>query len=511
MDLSSFEHKKTHPLLTYTGLVSIYIVLLTVVKLWLCQRMELSGDEAYYWVWSKHLDWCYYSKGPGIAWAIALGTNLVGNTELGVRWISVLLGAGTGILLYRLGTVLFSKRVAFWTVIVASTVPLFILGSLVMTIDPLSVFFWTLAAWLFWKNRKRHGAMAWAGAGLAVGLGMLCKYTNVAELICFALFCLWVPAYHREFREPRFWVMIAVALACLTPVVIWNYNYRWITLTHLSQRGALDKKLHFSLMESLRFIGTQFLIFNPLLMIGLIWGLCTMSSEQRASSHYRYLISLFAPLLIFYIFLSLNKAGQANWATPSYIAGVLLLVALWLEKSGKCWLCRFTVALGFLVMVVIHVLPLVSLPQLFPEIKKDPLSRLRGAQNLAQQVVKIQTEQGASFIICDNYQLASLISFYHPDHPQTYLPKQEGIVNQYSFFSDYTDGFWHESAIYVSRSPEIPEQLKREFKTVSLAKETNAMYMNYPMRKHFLFRCDEFGGSPEEDITPTPYPLEKKR
>ena len=27
----------------------------------------LSFDEAYYWHWSKQLDWCYFSKGPGIA------------------------------------------------------------------------------------------------------------------------------------------------------------------------------------------------------------------------------------------------------------------------------------------------------------------------------------------------------------------------------------------------------------------------------------------------------------
>ena len=34
--------------------------------------LDLSPDEAHYWDWSRHLDWSYYSKGPGVAWLIRL-------------------------------------------------------------------------------------------------------------------------------------------------------------------------------------------------------------------------------------------------------------------------------------------------------------------------------------------------------------------------------------------------------------------------------------------------------
>src|ERR1051325_4997905 len=33
--------------------------------------IDLTGDEAHYWEWSRHLDYGYYSKPPGIAWVIA--------------------------------------------------------------------------------------------------------------------------------------------------------------------------------------------------------------------------------------------------------------------------------------------------------------------------------------------------------------------------------------------------------------------------------------------------------
>ena len=49
--------------------------------------MQLVPDEAYYWLWSKHLAASYRDKGPAIGWTIALGTKLFGNTVFGIRFL----------------------------------------------------------------------------------------------------------------------------------------------------------------------------------------------------------------------------------------------------------------------------------------------------------------------------------------------------------------------------------------------------------------------------------------
>ena len=46
---------------------------------------QLAPDEAYYWVWSRHLALSYFDHGPMVAWLIRLGTLAGGQTELGVR------------------------------------------------------------------------------------------------------------------------------------------------------------------------------------------------------------------------------------------------------------------------------------------------------------------------------------------------------------------------------------------------------------------------------------------
>ena len=51
--------------------------------------MPLINDEAYYWAWSRHLDWGYFDHPPMVALWIKLGFTLFQN-ELGVRLFTAL-------------------------------------------------------------------------------------------------------------------------------------------------------------------------------------------------------------------------------------------------------------------------------------------------------------------------------------------------------------------------------------------------------------------------------------
>ena len=50
----------------------------TVFHLWYIAsgRIDLAPAEAHYWEWSRRLDWSYYSKGPMVAYLIAVTTRL---------------------------------------------------------------------------------------------------------------------------------------------------------------------------------------------------------------------------------------------------------------------------------------------------------------------------------------------------------------------------------------------------------------------------------------------------
>src|SRR3712207_2161463 len=63
--------------------------------------VDLSGDEAQYWDWSRQLEWSYYSKGPLVAYIIRASCWAFGrDTMFTVRFPALLLGAGTSVVTY---------------------------------------------------------------------------------------------------------------------------------------------------------------------------------------------------------------------------------------------------------------------------------------------------------------------------------------------------------------------------------------------------------------------------
>src|SRR5204862_5296745 len=107
----------------------------------------------------------------------------------GVRFWSPILGAATTLLLYSFTKKLFNERAGFWTVVALNAIPLFNVGNLVMTIDPLSIFFWVAAMSTFWfaLEKSPNGNGLWFATGLLIGLGFLAKYTNAFALISIVL------------------------------------------------------------------------------------------------------------------------------------------------------------------------------------------------------------------------------------------------------------------------------------------------------------------------------------
>ncbi|MBD3801512.1 MAG: glycosyltransferase family 39 protein, partial [Campylobacterales bacterium] len=75
--------------------------------------LPLHGDEAYYWLWSHHLQAGYYDHPPMIAFLIAL-TDLVSEAEWGVRLGNVLAMSVAGWVIFRLLEELRDTRTGLW-------------------------------------------------------------------------------------------------------------------------------------------------------------------------------------------------------------------------------------------------------------------------------------------------------------------------------------------------------------------------------------------------------------
>src|ERR1700760_3617062 len=83
------------------------VLALVVLRLVAADLTPLTFDEAYYWMWSQHLAGGYYDHPPMVAVVIRLGTMIAGDTEFGVRLVSILLGLPMSWAVYRTAAILF--------------------------------------------------------------------------------------------------------------------------------------------------------------------------------------------------------------------------------------------------------------------------------------------------------------------------------------------------------------------------------------------------------------------
>src|SRR5262245_18655277 len=347
-------------------LAIILLLAVTGYRFWFSTRLELVPDEAYYWLWSKHLAASYRDKGPAIAWTIALGTRMFGDSVFGIRFCAVLLSTGSSWLLFTLARRLYDSRMALWCLLVAAVMPLLSVGPILMTIDALSVFFWALAAFMAWEILDRGTWRDWFVLGLVIGVGFLAKFTNGVQMSCIAVFLLW-STKHRPLLLSRYTVAMGSAfLLAVTPLIWWNLQTGGMHLMVLQSRSGIEGSFHLYPTELLRFVGEQFVVVSPLFMAGGVMAAMVAAWTRPADERTRFLLSQCWPLYGVFMCFSLNKAGKANWPAPALITGIILTVVFWrdmaMRRAAWCWGIAAAFALAFTMTAVLHDTELLHLP-----------------------------------------------------------------------------------------------------------------------------------------------------
>ena len=407
-------------------LVTLGVLVWRVLYLIFWCPYELLGDEAQYWVWSRHLDLSYYSKGPGVAWAIAASTRLLGNAEWAIRLPAAVAGAVTMLALAQLGVAVSGDvRVGLAAAVLFCFVPGYWGMAQWMTIDAPYVACWVLAVLAYWHTRRQPSAWFWLG--LALGVGFLFKYTILLLLPGLVVFDL------LQRRPSRgWWVTGLVFLVTISPVVIWNQQHGWPTwahlLGHLHVPGGDVAKEPWK-FETLDMIGSQIGIIGPLivLMVVALWR------DRRG-----LLAWCAVPTLVFYLLVSFKTKVQANWLLAAYTT-LLVLVAQWLMSQPPRWVRRVTwFALGYggIALVVL------SFPMLVTGVpvigKKVPVHRLWGQRAFAEKVQEVRDRVSGAMIVAASYQRASLLNYYLPDQPPVFSAASRlgGRRSSHDFFAD---------------------------------------------------------------------------
>jgi len=313
--------------------VVIYAVLLRLVYLGV---PELLFEEAYYWNYAKHLDIGYLDHPLMVAWIIRPFVALMGNIEFAVRAGAFLCWLVTAWFSYRLTRDVLGRAIAYRALTLVAVLPVFFFFGTFMSPDAPLTACWSAAIYFTYRVVIKEEPRAWLGLGVAIGLGMISKYTVLLLGAAIVAFVLIDRPSRKWLARPEPYIAALIALVLFSPVIVWNWQHDWASFSFQSQ-DRLASKLSFSLP---RFAGNVIALLTPtgiLCVIALVVCRRQLTSGFTAPvvpagatlqrSHFLLTWLTLLPVAA-YAAVSLFRVSKLNWTGPSWLALVPLMALL---------------------------------------------------------------------------------------------------------------------------------------------------------------------------------------
>lgn len=470
----------------------------------LFSTLDLSGDESYYWDWSRRLDWCYFSKPPMVAWIIAFSTGLMGSTAFAVRLPAVIFSILSLIALFLLGKRMIGAKVGFWAVLVSITAPGSCALALIITIDAPLVCCWAWALYTLWRalEEEKQNLGWWFLTAAFIGLGVLSKPTMLAFIPIMLLF-LWLGKDNKgHFRSLKPYFFIFLSFLSLIPIIWWNWQHDWVTFQHSTSHFEVEAQRSLITLDNFGdFIGSQLGLVSPLtwiLIIVVSWvGLIRFRQISRMT---QYLI-LFSVVPIFsLLLLSLRQQVGGNWSAPFYMSGTILLgtwgigefigsVAV-LPKWRK--LFKPAVFIGGAMVLLTYGLALYIPGSPYGGSAIDPTPRIREWKEMGKVVGAVKSDLPGperTLVISTKRQFTSALAFYLPDQPRVFLwPRYpDRVDSQYDIWGGPLDRLGWNALIVTDAKESLPEGIEQAFEEFEQFDKINLSLGPYRERSLIIY------------------------
>ena len=328
-----------------TGLAILGLVALRLIA---AAFTPITFDEAYYWMWSKHLAGGYYDHPPVVAVVIRLGTLIAGDTEFGVRLVSILLALPMSWAIYQAAAILFgSRRVAASSAILLNITLMAAVGTMIVTPDAPLLVASSLLLFALAKVLQTGRGVWWLAVGAAAGCALLSKYTALFFGPAILIWLVAVPKLRHWLISPWLYLGGLVALVLFAPVILWNAEHHWVSFIKQMGRARIEDFRPVFIAE---LIPTQIAFATPLVWMLGAMGLYALFRRRAGALPARVLVNtMFWVIVAYFVWHSLHARVEANWFAPVYPAfAIAAAVAAHLVEWEPRWqrAGRFLPALG---------------------------------------------------------------------------------------------------------------------------------------------------------------------
>jgi 4-amino-4-deoxy-L-arabinose transferase-like glycosyltransferase len=396
--------------------------------------LPLHGDEAYYWMWSHHLQTGYYDHPPMIAYMIYL-TNFISESEWGVRLTNVFSLSIAGLYIFKLSREMFDEKIALNSLIIFSSIILVHAGFIITTPDSPLILFWTLTLYYSYRAIFYAKTIDYAFSGIFLGLMMLSKYTAI--VFVFVLLIFIVLKRRDILLNKNFYLAVFLALIVVSPMLWWNYQHNWISFTFQLGHGSTSTfKVYPHLFFD--FFAGQFGLFSPVFTAVLFYFLLKNKLYYRDNKLFFLSLSI-SVILILFLYKSLFMRMALNYAAPAYVGGAILTAYIFEHYKLKK-----TFKVGLIIALLLTVIGRIAF-MFYLEVVQE---RMYGNKE-AVQLLQTHAKNGDSFY-GDHLTIAAYLKYYLKGHPDTDI----ALPTRFSQYDMWRKDDFLKNGLVLTREPE---------------------------------------------------------
>jgi 4-amino-4-deoxy-L-arabinose transferase-like glycosyltransferase len=397
----------------------LMVFALVALRLVAAAFTPITFDEAYYWMWSKSLAGGYYDHPPMVALVIRLGTMIAGDTELGVRLVSILLALPMSWAVYQAAAILFGgRRVAATSAILLNVTLMAAVGTMIVTPDAPLLVASSFVLFALAKVLDTGRGLWWLAVGLCVGAALLSKYTALFFGPAILIWLIAVPKLRRWLLSPWLYLGGLVAILMFAPVILWNADHHWVSFIKQMGRARIEDFRPAFIAE---LIPTQVAFATPLVFILGAMGLHALFHRRAGALAARVLIdTMFWTIVAYFIWHSLHARVEANWFAPVYppfmvAAAVAAVLVPWAPRAQRLVdFCRSWAApagIGMFVLLIVQ-----ANTGVLSGYRRDATVRSVGVgwRETAGEIEAVRARTGAACVLAPDYGTTSWLAFYLP-------------------------------------------------------------------------------------------------
>ncbi|TCV90103.1 glycosyltransferase family 39 protein [Sulfurirhabdus autotrophica] len=441
-----------------------------LIKLLLAYVIPMSGDEAYFIIWAKNLDFGYYDHPPMAGWFL-YGMRFLGDSEVILRLPAILLSSLIGIGIYQFLKTRDETKAALIAILFLIS-PLNIINVLITTDTPLILFAFLSAASLYKALEKDQ--LVWYGlSGIFFGMAFLSKYFAVLLGLAYLTYFLFSTKNWHKSRGFALLYLAALPFALIN--IYWNYTHCWDNiLFNLYTRNEGEQ---FSLGKIATYFGTQIYLMTPPVVYYLFKHRANFVRSLNNDNLKLFFFAFFIPMAAFAA-LALKKLIGLHWVLAFY-PFLYILLFHYLSRAELIKTTKFMAWFSITHLAIITVISVMPMETWIKTKWYDGIVFMFKTNEIADHIRPYEKQ---FLLAADGYTPAAIISYsYGKDFfvfgEGSYHARQDDIVTDFRQFSGRNILIVKKSAPDISQY--APYFQRVEFKQFTLRGATFFYVLGY--------------------------------